>query len=152
MENKKLKWNVPEYVLREKSRDWYWALGIIALSVIIASILYHNFLFAILVLVASFSLYIYASREPSIIDVEIGEKGIIVNNTLYPYVSLDSFWIEDHDSKILVKSKKTFMPLIVIPYSHEIEHNELRNTLVKKLPEVEHHEPASQKLMEHLGF
>lgn len=147
----KISWQALEYHFTEKSQDWYWALGIVAVAIAIASILYDNILFAVLILVGAFALAIYAGRRPEIITVETNKKGVVVNDTLYPFASLESFWVEENDNKLLLKSKKTLMPLIAIPLGDTNPKN-LRSFLLELLTEEEHHEPASQKLMEHLGF
>ena len=39
-------WHGKEYASEEKSADWYWAIGIGAIAIIIACVLFNNFLLA----------------------------------------------------------------------------------------------------------
>ena len=152
--SEKFIWEAPEYVHTEKNSDWYWAVGIISISIIIASILYHNFLFAGVIALSVFLLVYFAGRAPRVIPFEVSEKGVKINTLLYPFDSLESFWIENEnlpDPKIILKSKKIFVPYVLIPLPEESS-EKLRAFLRVYLPEVEHHEPLSHKIMEYLGF
>ncbi|HZS43198.1 MAG TPA: hypothetical protein VFA52_03210 [Candidatus Paceibacterota bacterium] len=151
-----LTWQALEYHHEPKSVDWFWAVGIIALCIAVTSVIYGDILFAILVLIGAGSLAIYAVREPELVQFELNEKGVRIDRKLYPYATLESFWVEEHRNvhprpKLLIKSQKITMPLIVIPIE-EIHPDDIRNFILNYLPEEEHYEPLSQKLMEYLGF
>ena len=88
------------------------------------------------------------------VEISINQKGITVEKEMYPFATLESFWVESQDEenqKILLKSKKLLMPLITIPLE-EHHHLDVREFLLQYLPEEEMHEPLSQKIMERLGF
>lgn len=146
-------WRAPEYYFREKGADWYWAVGIISISVTATAIILDNVLFGLLVIIAALSLMIYASRRPAIADVEINEKGVKFGKMFYPFSNLDSFWVEETHAypKILLKSKKVFVSHIVIHLEDE-DPEEVRGFLREHLPEVEQAEPLMQSIMEYLGF
>jgi hypothetical protein len=151
-----LRWQALEYHHEPKSTDWFWAVGIIALCVAITSIIYGDVLFAILILIAAGSLAIYAVREPDLVSFELNDKGVLIERKMYPYATLESFWVEEHNNvhphpKLLIKSQKLTMPLIVIPID-EVHPDEVRNFLLNYLAEEQHFEPLSQKVMEYLGF
>jgi len=149
----KITWETPEYKHKKKGVDWYFALGIIAVFSSAASFLLNNDLFGIFILLGVITLIIYGIRAPRIINIEIGKRGISVNNTLYSYNTLRSFWVEDNDEepKILLQSEKVLMPYIIIPLG-DTDPDIVREFLLNYLEEEEHHEPLSQKLMEYLGF
>lgn len=149
-----LKWEAKEYEQTEKGSDWFWALGIISISIAVTSIILNNLLFAIVVLVGAFALGTYAKKPAEIIHLEINQRGVLINSTLYLYSSLESFWVEEVEEspKLLIKSAKTFVPLIVAPLSEVVDREELRDYLLDHLDEEEHSEPLSQKIMERLGF
>ena len=114
-----ISWRGQEYFFIEKSPDWFWTLGIIAIAGAVAAAIWGNVLFAILILVGAFALAMFAARQPEEVSFEISPKGIRTGDTLYPYPSLDVFWVEhedeEEDAKLLVRSKKLMMPLIVVP-------------------------------------
>jgi hypothetical protein len=148
-----ISWNAPEHLHVEKSPDWYWAVGIITLAIAAVAIIFGNVITGIFVLVAAAALVLHASRPPRIIYHEVNDRGIIVNDRLYPFLSLESFWIP-HDElppKILVKSRKMLMPFIVI-WIAEIDPESVREILLKYIAETEHREPFLKHLLERLGF
>ena len=149
----KISWHTIEYLHREKTTDWYWIVGIITVSIALISIILTNIIFAILIFVSSFTLSLFASKKPEVILVEINTSGVSFGKTHYPYKNLDSFWIETREihPKIILKSKKVFMPFIVI-FIEEVEEERVREVLLQHLPEEEHHEPLLEKLLIYFGF
>ncbi len=148
-----LSWQTIEYLHQEKTSDWYWIVAIVTISIALISIILNNLIFAILIIVSSFTLSLFASKRPDIIKIDIDDSGITVGKTHYKYSDLDSFWIEtrEHIPKILLKSKKTFMPFIVV-FIEEIEPEKVREELSQHLPEEEHIEPFLEKLLLYFGF
>lgn len=149
-------WEAHEYTFQEKSSDWYWAVGIVAVSVSIISIIFGNILLALLVLLGSFALSLFASKRPSVIKFEINKTGILINRTLYPYGTLESFWVEDNrhldlESKLFIKSQRMAVPIIIIPLEG-MDPEDIRDFLLDHLLEEHHVESAGQKLLEYLGF
>jgi len=148
-----LRWEAHEYFHTEKTVDWYWAVGIISVSIAVVAIILNNVIFGILVILGAFTLSIFASKRPDLAQIELNDKGIILHKYYYPYPSLESFWVEENDNhpKILIKSKKTFLPLINIPLGETSGEN-VRNFLLNHLNEKEYMEPLLTKVMEYLGF
>ena len=152
-----MEWEAFEHIYQEKTADWFWAVGIIVIGITVTAILLGNLLFAVLILISGFALVISAVKKPDLVRFGITERGITIEDTLYPYTTLESFWIEEPEAgigpaKLLIKSEKLFMPHIVIPLTDEIDTEILRDLLLEVMKEEEHHEPAAQKLMEYLGF
>ena len=149
-----ISWKALEYKKREKTADWYWAVVIIALSISVIAFILGDGLFSIFIVLSTITLLLLSSKEPEYMDVRIDERGLMVDKDMYPFATLEEFWVDigNADSpKILLKSKKIIMPLIVIPIE-EYHHLDIRDFLLKFLPEKEMHEPLSQKVMEKLGF
>lgn len=150
-----LSWETIEYLHQEKTSDWYWIVGIIATSIAIIAIIMNNVIFAILIIISTFTLMLFASRKPSVVEVYIDDMGIRVGRTMYPFRHLDSFWVEtrENNDRILLKSKKVLMPLIIIFIEESQVHPyDVRSALMKHLPEEEHAEPFLEKLLVYLGF
>lgn len=148
-----IRWHAPEFIKYEKGPDWYWAVGVISITLSVAAILFGNILFAIVILVGTFALALQASRDPEIREFVVDKRGVQTDETLYPYSSLASFWVENnpHEQKIILMSEKTWMPYIVVPIA-EVDPEKIRNFMIEYIPEEEHQEPLSQKIMEYLGF
>ncbi len=149
----KISWHTQEYLHKEKTADWYWIVGIITVSVAVISIILNNIIFAILILVSSFTLSLFASKRPEIVEVVINDSGVTVGKTHYPYLNLESFWIETREMhpKILLKSKKIFMPFIIV-LIEDIPVQKVHDSLSKHLHEEEHTEPILEKLLIYFGF
>ena len=154
MRDYNINWEEYEYEFFDKSADWFWALGIITLSIAVTAIMLGNLLFAVLILIGSITLSIYAVREPELVKYEVTQRGIIIEDSLYPYGSLDSFWIEHgvRKPKLLVVSKKRLMPHIIIPLNSEVDTDQLRDYLLDHVDEEERRESLSTKIMEYLGY
>jgi len=152
---KPIHWQTYEYEPKERTSDWFWAVGIIAAGVAVTAIIFNNVLFGIVTILAGFILSLYAARPPETIDVVVDEIGIRIGQTLYPYRTLESYWIEEHQKipKMLLKSKRLMMPYIaVILEPEEVETDDIHGYLSRHLPEVFHKESVFEKLLEHLGF
>jgi hypothetical protein len=153
MQNK-VSWQSLEYTKKEKTADWYWAVIIITLSIVIISFMLADGFFGILIIIATVTLLLFSVQEPKIITVTIDQRGLIIDKNMYPFATLDSFWVDISDPKnhkILFQSKKNFLSLIVVPLD-EYHHLDIRDFLLQYLPEKEMYEPMSQKIMEKLGF
>jgi len=154
MDRETIQWSAPEYEHKKHSVDWFWAVGIVAVSLAIAAIIYQNILFAILITLGAFTLLLYAARRPHVLYFELNQKGVRIGDTLYPYHTLRSFWLrENHKGAVVVlESKKTLMPHMSVPLAHDVEPDEVHAFLAEHLPEEEHQESVSEVLMDYLGF
>lgn len=156
MDTNTLKWQSLEYEEKDRSVDWYWAVGLIALAIAVVAVVYKNYLFAIMVIVGAFALLLFAARKPKTVEYELTRRGIRVNTVLYPYATLRSFWIHHHDGdrrgKLIVQSEKTLMPYVTITLPDEPDVDIIHDFISAYLPEEEHPESFSEILMERLGF
>ena len=154
LESFKIEWEAHEYEHKERSPDWFWAVGIISVAVAITSIIFGNVIFGILVIIATFALILFINREPERTRSSINERGVSRGKTHYPYSTLDSYWIdiEHPHKKILLKSKKLLMPLIMVPLSEEIDPEEIDEALIRFIPREFHNLPLVEQMLEYLGF
>lgn len=155
MQQTQLEWTALEHEHIHKSSDWFWALGIIAIATAATSIIFNNILFALVILIGAFTIGINASKPPAQVRFRITSRGILINNILHPYSSLESFWVSDENQyeqpKLLVKSKKLLAPHIVIPIE-DIHPDDIRDYIIEYLEEEEDSESLAQKIVEFFGF
>ncbi len=149
-------WQAPEYPFYKKSVDWYWWFGLVTVGLIALAIYLDNVLFAFVIAIGAFALLLYAIRPPRTLEYEATTRGIKADKKLYPYQTIDSFWIKDGGNEtaektILLQSQKKFMPLLVFPLGNA-NIDELRQFLLDFMEEQELHEPLGQAIMEWLGF
>jgi hypothetical protein len=157
--NEKLVWSALEYEEKERSQDWFWALGIIVITSSIAAIIFENYFFAVLLVLSGVLLGFFAIKKPDIVTYELNPKGLIIRNRLYPYEKIKSFWIQidiqgetDLRPIFFIHSERAFMPILSIPIDETIAGDIHSIMLSKNIPEVEMKEHASEKIMEVLGF
>jgi len=117
MEKNTIAWSAPEHAHEHKSPDWFWAVGIIAASIVVVSVISGNALFALFVFLGATTLFIHAVRQPREISIEIHERGISLGNLSFSYDMLDSFTVVEHNDApcLILKSKKLFTPYSIIP-------------------------------------
>jgi hypothetical protein len=148
-----ISWNAPEHYYVEKHPDWYWAVGIVTLTLAAVCFIMGSIIPGIFVVVAAVALVLHASKPPRTIYHEVNDRGLIIDNILYPFLTLDSFWIphDDPRPKIIVKSHKMFMPYIVI-FIDEVDPESVREVMLRYIAETEHHEPLLKHVLEWFGF
>lgn len=156
MPSKTLEWKALEHHHHhEKTPDWFWIVGTVAIAGAILAIYFGNFFFGVFILLAAITAFIQAHDKPKIVTFRITRKGIQMGKMILPYSSLDSFWVIDEEinDRIILRSQKFLMPFIVIPFdSTKTDPEDIRNYLLEYLDEEEMDEPVSQKIMERLGF
>ncbi len=149
-----LEWHAPEHEHKQRSSDWFWAAGIITVAIFLVAILLGNIIFGILVIVSAFALALFINKQPEDIHLSINDVGIYKERVLYPFDTLDSFWIdtEHPHKKIILHSKKVLMPLIIIPLADDVNVEALHEQLSKYLKEEYKSLPLVEKILEYLGF
>ena len=148
-----ISWSAPEHIHTEKQPDWYWIVGVITLAIAAVCFIFGNIVPGIFVIVAAAGLVIHVSGPIKEIKYSINDRGLFIDDALYPFLSLESFWIphDETPAKLIIKSRKTFMPLMVI-YIQDTNPERIRDVLLKYIAETEHSEPLLKHLLEILGF
>ena len=146
-------WQAPTHIHKEKKLDWYWVIGIITLALAAVAFMFGEVITGLFIIIAAVALVLHASHPAHLVSYEINDRGLRADDTLYPFLTLESFCIpHDHvPPRLLIKSRKVFMPLIVI-YIEEVDPEEIRAVMLKYIAETEHHEPLLKLLLERFGF
>ena len=153
-ESAPLRWSAYEHEHIERGGDWFWALGIVAVCIAIVAILFHDTLFAVLIILAATTIGMLANIPPEVVEFEVSDRGIRVGNDLHRYDDIISFWVEDeHDASplLLVDTTKFMAPNLIIPIEN-VDPSELRSFLKEHSPEVPMKEPLAHKILEFFGF
>jgi hypothetical protein len=150
----RVSWKTEEYVHREKGPDWFWALGVIAIAGAVLAVVYHDILFAVLIVVSAVILGYYAARRPEVIEVAISDDGIMVRDYLYPFASIKSFNVDQHPegTRLMIESDRLLVPIFSVPVPQAIDAESLTEYLREKIPEKPLHEKHVHRIMERLGF
>lgn len=154
-EHTTLRWSAYEHEHIERGSDWYWALGIVAVCVAVTAILLHDFLFAVLILVAAATIALHSQTAPDISNFELSDRGIRINGVMHRFDQIISFWVDDehHSGRplLLVDTTKFMSPNLIIPIEH-IDHRLVRAYLVERCEETHMKEPLTHKIFEFLGL
>ena len=149
----KFEWSALEYEEKERSHDWFWALGIIVVTSVVASVIFGNYFFAALIFLSGVLLGFFAIKKPEMISYELNASGLKIRNQTYPYERIKSFWVQTGSRPILfIKTERMFMPIIGIPIEDNMAEDVHSIMLEKNIAEEEMREHASAKIMEVLGF
>jgi len=153
----KIEWTASEYEERERSGDWFWALGIAVFAASAAATIYGNYFFAALIILSGGLLGYLAIKKPDLIHYELNEAGVKIESRLYPYENIKSFWLEITESpKLFIKTERVFMPVISLPLENalgRVAAEELYQILAsREIPEEEMRENPAAHIMEYFGF
>lgn len=149
-----LKWLAEEYEYFKKSSEWFFAVIIISAAISAVSFILDNFLFGVLLFLSGAAIALYGIKKPRVIEFSITSQGVKIENKLFVYSDLDSFWLHYSPPfyKLLsLKSKKTFMPHISIPLG-DADPNTVREILIKFMKEKQCDEPFLENIMKRLRF
>ncbi|MBI4065914.1 hypothetical protein HY412_01845 [Candidatus Kaiserbacteria bacterium] len=151
-----LEWEGREYDHNPKSSDWYWSLGIIAVAGTVASALFGNYLFAILIVIAAVALALHAAKEPPLHRFRLMESGIVIGDELHPFERMNSFSVlEDADGKlspmISIKTESWLSPHLIIPLEG-VDADKVYDYFLQRVDEDEHHHSFTDLVAAWLGF
>jgi hypothetical protein len=148
----KITWSNLEYEHKERSSDWFWALGVIVFTASAAAMIFSNYFFALLILVSGGVLVLLSKREPELVTFELNDKGFKIKDQLYLYQNIKSFWIDKDKYILFVKTERIFMPVITMHIESDMM-EKIHDVFTKKgVVEEEMTEHPSEKIMDRLGF
>ncbi len=144
-------WEYYEYEFQEKTADWFWIFGTIALLLIIIALILKNFLLALIILLSAFILGTYAKRPPSLITYGLGRHGIKHGSDTFRYETIKSFWINKQSNHLIIESTRMIKPHISIPLG-ETDPELIRKKLLPIIKEQEYRGSISDFISDFFGF
>ena len=149
----KIEWFAPEYKHKEKSTDFVWTIGLGAIVACGLALWFHNYLFAVFLVISGASLILFSIRHPEEVHFVIETKGIMLGKDKYGWKDVKGFDIkkEEDYAVLLIELNKYLLPIYTIPIPQE-QIPEVKNSLLKIIPKIELEESRSMKFMEKLGF
>ena len=151
-----LEWEGREYDHNPKSADWYWALGIIAVASTVASVLFGNYLLAVLIVIAAAAFALHAAKEPPLHRFRLIEKGIMVGDDLHEFEKMISFSVlEDVKGELppmlSINTESWLSPHLIIPLN-EVDVDVVYDYLLQHVNEEEHKHTFVDLVAAWLGF
>ncbi len=83
----------PSYEKHRRGTRWYVVAIIVASAFIIYALITANFLFAVLVVIISFIIFLHDLREPTQHSCFLTEAGVCIDDDFHPYSSFEGFWM-----------------------------------------------------------
>lgn len=149
-------WQAKEIAPDERSADWFWALAIVALALVILCVLLSDYLLAIVVVIAAVTTSLLAAKKPRIHRFAITTSGITVDTRHYPFDNMLHFSIFEYldpnkPAAISIKTKSLLAPHLLIPI---VGHDpaEIYEFLAFHMPEGKHHESIIDRVVEFMGL
>lgn len=148
-----IEWEAPEYIHKEKSMDFLWTIGVIALVGAIIAIWFGNYVFAIFILIAGGCLIMFTLRKPEMVKFVIENEGIRIGKDLHVWKNVKSFDIKSGEpfGKLLIETTKYFLPIYTISLPNSIK-DKIEDELLKVTERKEIPESQSMAFAEKIGF
>lgn len=149
----KIEWTAPEYNHTEKNPDWFWTVGLIALAGLILTLWFHNYLFALFILVASISLFFFSLRPPEEITYVIKTEGISIGKDFFDWKKIKGFNIikGKPTGKLLIYTTKHLLPIYTLVLPEELI-PEVKESMLKISTVLEIEESKINLFMEKFGL
>lgn len=149
-----LAWTFLEYTQYERSRSWFFWVGLIMAGLLVYSFFTVNFLFAVIIIMVALVMYLQSRRPPLDIRFEITEDGLKLGEKFYEYKTLKNFWLiyEPPEVKNLYLTfKSSIKPPLLIPLEKQ-NPLEIRKILLDFLEEnlTQEEEPLGDLLSRRL--
>jgi hypothetical protein len=150
-----ISWRAFEHHHRHHSSDWYWALGIVTVSVALIALLFSDVLLSAVVLLAGVAIGLVASRPPGEMSFEINERGVVAHREFFSFKDMRAFWIADDqfgEPHLFIDTPRVMTPDIIIPIPDDYQ-DEIRGMLLHaEVIEREMSEPLPHRILEFFGF
>lgn len=147
-------WKAKEFEKYEKSTAWFVVMGLVFLALILTAIAWQSYTAFILFVLIGFVVFIYAVREPKTLEYAITHQGVKVENLIYKFDDIESFWIFYDPPEVKYLSLKTKHGLgkhVHIPLGQE-DPEKIREVLSRFVPEKKQEEHLADVLARALRF
>lgn len=142
-------WEAPSFYYNPQKK--YLALIVMALMAGAAALLFYDrdILLAVFLMLSSLVLILYANKKPDISKIKVDQAGVSINDKVYYYRELRSFWVDYNpggQKELSLESRKWYLPHIKVSIEKE-DPIELRSLMVNFVPERVH----EQSLIDHIA-
>jgi len=132
-----LSWKTQEFEQQKKGPMWFVVFAVVVVGLIFLAFWWKAFTMMVFLILAVFLIIIYALKEPRTVIFSITPLGVDIDNVMYKYSDMSSFWIfyEPPEIKELnIKLTRGFFPHLSIPLG-KTDPNDIRKILLEYLPE-----------------
>lgn len=152
MERYALEWS-REAPPQERSADWYWIVGIMAVALIVVAFLMNNILLATIIGLSAVVMMLLAHMGPEDTQCQLTHRDLAINDTVYPLRDLEAYHIDEKDGELVLRFKTGhfFVPLVVVHVPEEYA-DEIDEVLASVVPKEHFEEGVSHRVLEIFGF
>jgi hypothetical protein len=141
-------WNVTDFEKHARSVSWYIGFGIMGIILLVYAIWTINYLFAIIIIVTAFIVYVQERSEPVNLKVMITTKGVKIGKKEISYKDISMFWIlydPPHVKKLYFSFKNVMSTELMVPLGSQ-NPLKIRDILLQFLEEdvAKEEEPLSE--------
>lgn len=147
-------WQTQERRIRKRTPDWYWILGIFAATLAITSLIFGNILFTVVIVTGALAIGFASVGAKAEYTISLTPKGIVIDETLYPYENILSFCIFEYPDEppvLSLRTKSVFAPQLSIPITHADPYD-VYDVLAFYVEEEEHDDSIFERVVDFLGF
>jgi hypothetical protein len=112
-----LKWQARDAQYRPKANSWYIAIAVAAGGLAVAAVIVADYLFAVLSLLAGFTLMVVGSRRPVRQTYALHERYLAIGKDKIPYEKIKRFAIHEDEPRELTLEVSVFPGFVTIPLS-----------------------------------
>ena len=149
-----ISWEAPLFYYNPQKKYLYLIAAILMAGAAALLIFKYDTLTSIFLILSSLVLILYSRQKPVISKITVDQSGILVDDIIYRYKDLKSFWINYNPGgpkELSLESEKWYMPYIKIMLS-ERNPVEIRSLIVNFLPEKEHENSLGDHIGRKLGL
>jgi len=149
-----VEWEAPSFYHNPQKK--YLALIVIVLLCGAGAILFYrqDILTAIFLVLSSLVILLYANKQPSVSKVVVNQAGVTIDDRIYNYRELKSFWL-DYDpqgpKELSLEPKNWYLPYVKISIENQ-NPAELRSLMVKFIAEKEHEKSLVDLISRKIGL
>lgn len=146
-------WNASEFAFIKTKPAWFLIVIVLAVVAVGVLIFLRQWLTIPLVVVIAAALVVYARKEPRVLNYTLTNRGLHINDRLYPYDSFRSFWLANdyHQTVFELEPTARLMPMLSLPSSDE-NHELIEQTLEEHLPRSTPKNDWVDKLFRYFNF
>ena len=144
-----ISWEAPSFYYNPQKRYLSLVIGALLAGAVALLIFRYDALTSVFLILSSLVLLLYSKQKPIISKIIVNQSGISVDDIVYHYKELKSFWIEyNHGGpkELSLESAKWYMPYVKVLLNDQ-NPIEVRSLVINFLPEKEH----ENSLVDHIG-
>jgi len=86
-------WTIKEYTQYSRGKNWYWIMGLVAVTLAGYAVFAGNYLFALIIVLFGIILFMQDMVAPMDVYFAITNTGIVIGKKYFRYSELSSFWV-----------------------------------------------------------